>query len=95
MLGKQVGGAVWPSQLVHQASSQAAQSIWDSLKPQTEAAFIKAAFETVLSRSPIARETAASSQFLAKQRTTLKDEARVRESLIRALFNHNDFVSIR
>ncbi len=83
------------SQLVHQASSQAAQSIWDSLKPQTEAAFIKAAFETVLSRSPIARETAASSQFLAKQRTTLKDEARVRESLIRALFNHNDFVSIR
>ena len=83
------------SDLVHQSGSLAAQSIWDSLDPQADAAFVEAAFETVLSRPPIDREKIASTRFLAKQRSVLKDEAKVRASLMRVLFNHNDYVSIR
>jgi hypothetical protein len=78
-----------------------------------ESAFIVAAFEQVLSRTPTAEERSACTNFLRKQtdllRTTqatnLKGEGsippssdpsqRAREGLVRALFSHDDFVTMR
>jgi hypothetical protein len=79
-----------------------------------EAAFIVAAFEQVLSRSPSAEEQALCRAFLHKQaelyrkarpaelKTSGSGQApaaeprlRAREGLLRALFNHNDFLAIR
>ena len=57
--------------------------------------FIVGSFMSVLSRPPLQREVAAAARFLAKQRDLVGDEQKVRESLIRVLFNHNDFVTIR
>jgi hypothetical protein len=74
-------------------------------------AFVRAAFETVLSRPPREAELAASLRFLASQaklfaasKAELKPApegpsadpaARARENLVQALFNHTDFVTIR
>jgi hypothetical protein len=59
-----------------------------------EVAFITAAYEQILTRRPTEQELAACRDFLAKQSTTTKPDA-ARASLIHALFNHNDFVTIR
>jgi mono/diheme cytochrome c family protein len=64
-------------------------------------AFIAAAFETILSRPPSQQETTVSLEFLTTQRQTLANAkvaepiSRSRESLVHALLNHNDFVTIR
>ena len=66
-----------------------------------DAAFIRAAFEATLSRPPSEEETALSLEFLSAQRQTLTAAAvgdpisRSRESLVHALLNHNDFVTVR
>jgi hypothetical protein len=69
-----------------------------------EAAFIASAFEQVLTRPPSPQERELSSSFLARQASLLREsagpsttapEARAREDLVHALFNHNDFVTIR
>jgi hypothetical protein len=61
--------------------------------------FITAAFEQVLSRAPSEPEVAASQRFLASQRELAKaapdPPAKSRESLVHALLNHNDFVTVR
>ncbi len=68
---------------------------------QQDAAFIAAAFETILSRPPSEQETVISLEFLATQRQTLTLAnaadivSRSRESLVHALLNHNDFVTVR
>ncbi|HJT31404.1 MAG TPA: PSD1 and planctomycete cytochrome C domain-containing protein [Pirellulales bacterium] len=80
---------------------------------QREAAFVRGAFEQILSRSPNEAELQASLDYLAQQKQELtsakpaeapianvpppsSDPAqRARETLIHALFNHNDFVTIR
>lgn len=76
-----------------------------------EPAFIRAAFEQMLCRAPGELETKASVAFLVRQRELTKGipaakgvwpevpstdpTIRARENLIIALFNHNDFVTIR
>jgi hypothetical protein len=75
-----------------------------------EAEFVQAAFEQVLGRPPIPAEREAASRFLSRQRALFratKLEAsgpegpstepgrRARENLVIALFNHNDFVTVR
>jgi hypothetical protein len=68
---------------------------------QQDAAFITAAFETILSRPPSEQETAVSLEFLTSQRRALAAAKvadpipRSRESLVHALLNHNDFVTVR
>jgi mono/diheme cytochrome c family protein len=81
------------SKLVHASCSQVAARIAKNATNSRE--FIKAAFETVLSRSPIEKEVSATLKFLDRQRAVVKDESKVKESLLRVLFNHNDFVTIR
>jgi hypothetical protein len=79
--------------------------------PDRETAFVGAAFEQVLGRPPSAAETRASAAFLARQARLFEQSkaeirptadgpaadpaARARENLVHALFNHNDFVTIR
>ena len=64
-----------------------------------ESAFVTAAFETVLARRPSPEEIEVCSQTMIKIRAinaARKDaDNRARSSLIHALFNHNDFITIR
>ena len=68
----------------------------------TPAAFVKAAFETILGRLPSAEEQAVGERFLERQPellASLKVSApaaqRARQNFIHVLLNHNDFVTIR
>jgi mono/diheme cytochrome c family protein len=68
---------------------------------QTEDAFIAAAFETVLAAKPTPDEIQTCRETLSVLTKVLKDgnqpdaERRARKSLVQALLNHNDFVTIR
>jgi hypothetical protein len=76
----------------------------DDAEPQDDA-FITAAFEQVLTRAPSAQELDLCRGFLGKQRDVYRQAnaktpaaeivQRSRESLVRALFSHNDFVTVR
>lgn len=93
--------ALTNSELVHQLSAGLAESLWSetiSADSNRSGSFIAAAFERVLSRAPSASEVTACSTFLIKQTgptPTPEREAVARESLVRTLLNHNDFVTIR
>ena len=62
---------------------------------QRDAAFVRLAFEQVLARAPTAEETAVCCTFLWKQEGLHHNAARARASLLRVLFNHDDFVTVR
>jgi len=61
--------------------------------------FLTAVFETILTRPPTTEERAACTEFLRKQEQVYpKDipaQQRARESLVRVLFNHDEFVTVR
>ena len=79
------------SQLTHAASAATTGQI----NAETPTGFIRAAFLHILARTATAEELAACLKFWERQRQELKNEDQVRESLVRVLFNHNDFVTIR
>jgi CRP-like cAMP-binding protein len=103
------------SQLMLDASRLLARRLSAETGPAqaSEAAFVVAAFEQVLSRRPTTAELAACLQFLHKQRNvflasklastkgegtfapSLDPVVRSRESLVRALFSHDDFVTLK
>lgn len=76
-----------------------------------ESAFIAAAFEQVLTRLPSSEEVAICREFLSRQTSLIRaappapsdagvapaanPEQRAREGLVRALFSHDDFVTLR
>ena len=68
---------------------------------RTPGEFVTALYERVLSRAPSAAEREVCLTFLEAQGRRLREqgaaepEARAREGLVRALFNHNDFLTIR
>ncbi len=99
-----------------------ARSLWDRVQHDSassgsqDEAFVVAAFEQILTRSPTAEMKAASAKFLARQAAEFRaldpkqlattptageigpsadPDQRARENLIHALFNHNEFVTIR
>jgi Protein of unknown function (DUF1553) len=80
-------------------AAQLWKEVGDAAEPEREPKFIAAAFEQVLSRPPTEPEIAASTRFLAAQRELAKASpdaaAKSRESLVHALLNHNDFVTVR
>jgi hypothetical protein len=78
--------ALTNSELIHRLSALLAEA---TVEPHN-ARFIIAVFERILSRTPTASEIEACSQFLAEPANV-----RSREGLVRALLNHNDFVTIR
>jgi hypothetical protein len=66
------------------------------------AAFVKAAFETILGRLPSGEEQTIGERFLERQPELLASlkvaapaDERARENLVHVLLNHNDFVTIR
>ena len=79
------------SQLIHVASAETVKQI----AAEGPEAFIRAAFLHLLSRAATTRELATCLTFWEQQEQELKSEDQVRESLVRVLFNHNDFVTIR
>jgi hypothetical protein len=89
--------ALTNSDLVHQTSSQIVQACQET----EPAAFVIALFEQILSRSPTEAEQRVCLDALEKQLALLSQSnttdamLRARESLARALLNHNDFVTIR
>ena len=79
------------SDLIHAACGETSRQIGG----KTAEEFIRAAFVHVLSRPATAAEVSACRLFWDRQLQELKDDGRVRESLVRVLCNHNDFVTIR
>jgi hypothetical protein len=68
-----------------------------SLPSNDERAFTTAAFERVLSRPPTAAELGECVSFLQARTSLARPDSaqRARESLVHALMNHHDFVTIR
>jgi hypothetical protein len=81
--------ALTNSELVHKVSGVVAEQLVAGGHGDAEA-FIVAAFKLILSRPPGAQEIRVCREFLQPE-----DAASTRHSLIRALLNHNDFVTIR
>ncbi|WLD12968.1 PSD1 and planctomycete cytochrome C domain-containing protein [Planctellipticum variicoloris] len=92
--------ALTNSQLVHELSGVLATQLQASLPVEQQSqpdAFIIAASEQILARSPTDRELQLCRQFLSPPTApdVSTDPQALRESLVRALLNHNDFVAIR
>ncbi len=87
--------ALTNSKLVHDHTPAIAKRL--GAPASDNAAFITAAFEQILTRPPSRAELAECDAFLKQQSTAVpKDgEARARESLVRALLNQNDFLTVR
>ena len=92
--------------LTRKLSGLIPKSVKDEEKRQ--AAFVGLAFEQILTREPTAAEVAACASFLGKQERLYgkakgqpgkgagsEAAMRARESLVRVLFNHDDFVTVR
>jgi len=94
--------ALTNSNLIHELSLALADSLGQSVESiADDSSFISTAYQQILSRTPTDAEMSLCSEFLAKQ-TREKTEAdaktaarRARGGLVRALFNHNDFITIR
>ena len=92
--------ALTNSNLVHEMSAEVVRGAADIDEPDK---FIKAMFERLLSRSPSDREREICLKALKDHESLLmkahpaesQAEKKARESLVRALFNHNDFITIR
>jgi hypothetical protein len=85
------------SKLSNDSSRRLAQRLVQKLPSDAtadESAFITAAYEQILTRRPTEPELDTCRDFFAKQSKTTKPDA-ARASLVHALFNHNDFVTIR
>ena len=87
--------ALTNSKLVHDQSVPLAKRIGNGLDAADATAFITAAFEGLLSRKPDEKEARECLAFLRQQQPAVGGEAAARESLVRVLLNHNDFLTIR
>ena len=80
-------------------SLEAARALAGQLAAESDDDFVGAGFETVLCRKPDEAELAECRMTLSRLREALDGRAdaasRARSALIHALFNHNDFVTIR
>ncbi|HWB14166.1 MAG TPA: DUF1553 domain-containing protein [Pirellulales bacterium] len=89
------------SRLTLAMSRQLAERLGQEFSSAADTTFVDATFETVLCRLPDGEERAACLESLAKMKQVLlaqhhpQSDARAREDLVHALFNHNDFVTIR
>ena len=90
--------ALTNNELIHELSGKLASSIWQTLTLEQQNApdtFIVALYEQVLSRPPTTAELDLCREFTSARVHEADDPARLRESLVRALMNHNDFITIR
>lgn len=96
--------ALTNSDFVHELSAVIAASLTNETGGATESSpelFITAAFERILSRTPSEAELQLCCDAIDRQtelltQTNVPDaKVRVRESVVRAILNHNDFITIR
>jgi len=97
--------SIVPAQALTLSNSKFALTMADAIAKRItaadDAAFVTAAFETILGASPTADERAACAAALAEWQRVLKEQkhadptAKARANLIAALLNHNDFVTVR
>ena len=87
------------SQISQEQAHVLAKSIGFDSEP---AAFVRAAFETVLGRLPSKEEQSIGERFLQRQpvllaslKVSVQTSARARENFVHVLLNHNDFVTVR
>ncbi|MDP1798330.1 MAG: DUF1553 domain-containing protein, partial [Planctomycetaceae bacterium] len=91
--------ALTNSDLVHQLTGTVATTLWSQAEAAQTAEgtvtdrFIAAAFEQILTRRPTAQERDTCAAYLVSSEGTT--DLALRESFVRALLNHNDFVTIR
>ena len=79
------------SDFVHQVTMKLEERILLNQPALSGAAFVHLAFRTILSRPPHEQEKTACLEFMKQTENAQK----ARQGLIRVLFNHNDFVTIR
>ena len=79
------------SDFVHQVSMKLEERILLNQPSLSGAAFVHLAFRTILSRPPHEQEKMSCLEFMKQTENVQK----ARQGLIRVLFNHNDFVTIR
>ena len=97
----QQGLALWNSKFALSMAAKINDKLHARLGMVEDAAFVKAAFETLLGTSPTAEELKVCVEALAELKVELKDvkepdrSKRARAQLIQALVNHNDFVTVR
>jgi mono/diheme cytochrome c family protein len=90
--------ALTNSPLIHEAAiklqSHMKKTLTDIHDPE---AFVPAAYRSILSRDPTAEETKLCTNFLSPPDTqpTIETLQQQQISLLRVLFNHNDFITIR
>jgi hypothetical protein len=89
------------SKLALGTAEKVAARLGRELGAASDAQFIRAAFETVLAGTPTAAEQAECEQALTRLQELLRQQqqpdpaARARVTLVHALLNHNDFITIR
>lgn len=83
------------SQLVHTAAKATSDLIIE-IVADNNPQFVQQAFQRILARQPEPREQAVAERFLQQQQDSQSGFAQAaRESLVRVLFNHNDFITVR
>jgi hypothetical protein len=82
------------SLLPYEQSRALARRLSSDTKGETDAGFVRLAFERLLTRPPTEAETERCLQYL-NGRTSDEGSENLRASLIHALMNHNDFITIR
>ena len=82
------------SDLIHSSARKTAQLIFETAADD-HGRFVNQAFRRVLSRLPNEREYVAAIRFLQQQHRSADSAESAGESLVRVLFNHNDFVTVR
>jgi hypothetical protein len=82
------------SKIIHSSAKKTAQQISATVADDIDE-FVKQAFQRILSRMPNPREHAAAARFLQQQHQSEDFAESAGESLVRVLFNHNEFVTIR
>ena len=84
--------------IVHDAAATTAERVQAALPQADDAAFLERAFRTILHRGPTADERAACAAAMAEWRAAARPDAAADPAgplLVWALFNHNDFVTLR
>jgi len=93
--------ALWNSKLAMAMAAKINDALQIRVGGGDDAAFVRAAFETVLGTTPTKEEQAACLEALAELRAALKDvkepekAKRARLQVVQALINHNDFITVR
>lgn len=89
------------SKLALATARQTATRLHEDLAHASDAQFVNVAFEHVLSVAPTKPEAEACLEVLEEMRRLLKEaehaepQLRARQNLVHALYNHNDFITIR